>query len=231
MLKIAGLILLGIIGLFILVCAMLLFIPIRYRLNASNAGSSFRMSWFLGFFRLRYADKAFKATVFWFKRIKLKGKSKQTAKGAKSAKKDKNKEGSLLKTLKSAASYPDKGLLLKCTIRLVKRMLKAIKPRVFRASLDIGTGEPDTTGYLLGFAGILQGMFNLDLSVEGCFEEKLFRYDVLIKDLLYCWPFVWALTAFCVRRPVRAIIKEFMKRDDADERNTKTILRRDIRET
>lgn len=54
-------------------------------------------------------------------------------------------------------------------------ILKHIKPRKLETQLEIGTGEPDTTGYVLAIWGMLYPVWGNHINIVPDFEHKIFR--------------------------------------------------------
>lgn len=82
------------------------------------------------------------------------------------------------------------GLLNHARERLLK-ILKSIRPRKLKAVFILGTGEPDTTGYLLAVYGILSPMLGNRVSVTPGFTQAVFQGDfymagyITVFQLLY----------------------------------------------
>lgn len=60
----------------------------------------------------------------------------------------------------------------RCKNRLFK-VLKHLKPRVLKAEIIVGTGEPDTTGYLMAIYGMLIPVLGSDINITPDFEQKI----------------------------------------------------------
>ncbi len=71
-------------------------------------------------------------------------------------------------------------LFERCKTRLFK-VLKSIRPKVLRADLTVGTGEPDTTGYVLAVAGVLYPLMGDHVNITPDFEEKILEGNVFVK--------------------------------------------------
>lgn len=59
-------------------------------------------------------------------------------------------------------------------LRLVK-ILKSIRPRIWKANILFGTGSPDTTGYLYGVYCMFSPVWGIDSKLTPDFEEKVFQ--------------------------------------------------------
>ena len=63
--------------------------------------------------------------------------------------------------------------LLKHAFIRLRKVLKHIKPRKFQADLLIGTGEPDTTGYVLAVYGMLYPGLPQKLNITPDFNRQI----------------------------------------------------------
>lgn len=61
------------------------------------------------------------------------------------------------------------------------KILISIRPRKMKAHLHIGTGSPDTTGYLLALYGILFTKFGNNVVLDADFENKVLEGDFFLK--------------------------------------------------
>ena len=64
------------------------------------------------------------------------------------------------------------------TLSSVKKLLKHILPTKLRASIVYGTGDPCSTGQILGVFGMLYGLYGDKLSVTPDFESQRFAGDL-----------------------------------------------------
>lgn len=67
-----------------------------------------------------------------------------------------------------------------CKMRIFK-MLKHIKPRVIKADILFGTGEPDTTGYVLAIYSMFRPFFDGQIDLTPDFEQKILEGRLYIK--------------------------------------------------
>lgn len=65
-------------------------------------------------------------------------------------------------------------LLFGRTFSILLKVLYHIKPKIVKADLEIGTGEPDTTGYVLAIWGMLIPVLGNSINITPDFENKLF---------------------------------------------------------
>lgn len=91
------------------------------------------------------------------------------------------KKGKIPPILKELWSIEDKKQIFKAFGKLLKRLLKGILPGNFFLKATIGTGDPPTTGYLLGLAGILVAKFGNAIQIKGDFTKATVE-DIEIRD-------------------------------------------------
>lgn len=208
---------------------LLLFAPVRYMVAADGRDVTLRLSWFLGFLRITYFKHKLTAKVFWFRTL---GKSKSPPKKTRpkqtktitgkvktdNEKTAKEKTGSGV-SVKDVLAIKNKGQIVKYAAKFIKRCVKALKPREFDLDLTFGFENPAYTGYLLGILGIIQGVWGIRMSAAGNFDEEQFNMRLYVKDTLALWSLAWPFAALCLKRPVRAIIKRYLRKDDTGERS------------
>ncbi|CRZ33751.1 DUF2953 family protein [Herbinix hemicellulosilytica] len=61
------------------------------------------------------------------------------------------------------------------TYDCIKKLLRHIKPTKLKSRLVFGTGDPCSTGQILGLFGILYGFYGNDLNITPDFENKVFE--------------------------------------------------------
>lgn len=61
------------------------------------------------------------------------------------------------------------------TYECILKLLKHIKPTKLKSRLVFGTGDPCSTGQILGLFGILYGFYGNDLNITPDFENKVFE--------------------------------------------------------
>ena len=112
--------------------------------------------------------------------------------------------------MKELWSIEEKREIFKAFAKLLKRLLKGVLPRDFFLKATIGTGDPTTTGYLLGLAGILTAKFGKAVQVKGDFAKATVEnIEIRMKGRLTLGRLLWAVLAFGLTKPVkRAIRKE-----------------------
>lgn len=71
-------------------------------------------------------------------------------------------------------------LFERCKNRIFK-VLNHIKPRTLKADLLFGTGEPDTTGYVMAIYGMLSPVHGYDINITPDFDRKIFEGRLYVK--------------------------------------------------
>ena len=111
--------------------------------------------------------------------------------------------------LKELWSIEDKKQIFKAFGKLLKRLLKGIFPGNFFLKATIGTGDPPTTGYLLGLAGILVAKFGNDIQIKGDFTKATVEdIEIRVKGKIVLGRLLWAVLAFGLTKPVRRAIRK-----------------------
>lgn len=110
--------------------------------------------------------------------------------------------------LKELWSIEDKKQIFKAFGKLLKRLMKGILPGNFFLKATIGTGDPPTTGYLLGLAGILVAKFGNDIQIKGDFTKATVEdIEIRVKGKIVLGRLLWAVLAFGLTKPVRRAIR------------------------
>lgn len=73
------------------------------------------------------------------------------------------------------------------TYESIKKALKHILPKKLRSRLIFGTGDPCSTGQLLGICGILYGIYGDHLQITPDFENKVFKGSHYAKGRIRIW--------------------------------------------
>lgn len=102
--------------------------------------------------------------------------------------------------------------------KLIGRILRGVLPGHFQLKGKFGLGDPVWTGYLLGFAGILQAKYGNDIQIEGDFA-KIAAEDIEIKiaGKIRLGSLLGAMLAFVVAKPVRRAVQFIWKERKAEK--------------
>jgi len=106
-------------------------------------------------------------------------------------------------------NYPYKDALVKKSLLLIKRLIKALLPGQAYGECRFGFDDPSVTGLLLGASHTLLGMVNLYncIDISGDFDKKYLSLKCGIAGKITLWSLLWPLIAYMLSRPVRVIIK------------------------
>lgn len=122
--------------------------------------------------------------------------------------------------VKELWSIEDKKGIFKALGKLLKRLIKGILPGNLFLKATIGTGAPETTGYVLAAAGVLTAKFGNDIQIKGDFTKATAEdIEVRVKGQIVLGRLVWAVLAFALTKPVRKAIWKmikFLKKKDKD---------------
>jgi hypothetical protein len=234
----------------LLLSAIILFSPVKYEARGSSSLLKFRLRWLFGFFKIDYADGKWRFKFFRFRRRR--GHSyERSEKAGKPAEANKEKETTddserpisrshgeeerpkrklmIREKLKKWEWVADLFKTRKPLIKLLRRCARVLKPRVLRVQAVVGLENPADTGLLLGFLGILSGMWNVPLNVTGNFFEEILDYDIYIKDVFVLWSLFLPLVMFSLTKPGWAFIQKYLfkkKEEVQDEPAVKPNIRR-----
>ena len=111
--------------------------------------------------------------------------------------------------IRQILNIPDKKRLFALAGKLLKRLARPLKKQKFSANGVIGFDDPSHTGYVLGLAGALCGIFGLCgiINLRGDFERQVLIYKINARGRLYFISFVWPAAAFIFARPVWAVVR------------------------
>ena len=127
--------------------------------------------------------------------------------------KDSAEKKSRLKDLfaqaKEIYNYPNKDEIFREVIALIKRLLRALKPKYLYLDCEFGFETPDTTGLALAIAGIIRSIIYKDsfnIEFKGNFNEKILNINTGLNGKIALWSGLWPLLAFIFKKPIWKII-------------------------
>lgn len=106
-----------------------------------------------------------------------------------------------------------KAVFGKSMFRLLK-VLKSIRPRKLIAELVVGTGSPDTTGYVMALAGMMYPYWDRHVNIEPDFEETIFEGSIFFKGHVTLFVLLWQALRIYFDKDIRTLLGKF-KREDA----------------
>jgi len=98
--------------------------------------------------------------------------------------------------------------------QVIKRLLKIcrrIKPRRIFGELLIGTGSPDTTGYVMAAYGMIYPYLGQNLSITADFDRKILRGEVNAKGRILLVFLVYHGLMILLDRRLHALIRKLKK--------------------
>lgn len=99
-----------------------------------------------------------------------------------------------------------------CKEQLYK-IWKNIRPQKCMVDLKIGTGEPDTTGYILAVHGMLYPLIGNNVRIEPDFENQVMEGTVFIKGRITIFVLVCAAIKLYFDEDIRYFLKRFKREE------------------
>lgn len=93
------------------------------------------------------------------------------------------------------------------------RIWKNIRPAKCRAELTIGTGEPETTGYILAVHGILYPIIGNAIIIEPDFENQVFEGNFFLKGRITVFVLLYAVIKIYFDKNIRYFLKRFKREE------------------
>lgn len=117
-----------------------------------------------------------------------------------------------LEKVKLVINYPDRDELIRLTIRLLQRWMKALQPDLFQLEGEFGFTDPSLTGKCLGGIAMISGLFGQmdSVRIKGNFDKSIFVFALYAKGIFTLWSFVWPLAVYVLSKPVWRIVKPFI---------------------
>lgn len=243
-LKWIGILLGGILGLLLFLGVLILFVPVRYRLQGSKREEviySFRFSWCLSIIAIVKKKKSEKImlTVFGIpikclaggnkRKDKKRVKSSVTVDEAEAEDSDPEKADKKVpkkkKRAKKKKSFSFSGVssiigIVKDTgnrriilqlFREMKLLIRYLSPTKVRGSVLIGTGDPCSTGLLIGGISLFPVVYQDGVQITPDFEEKHFEAEGFIKGRLRVIYFLRLLLRLYQDRELKRLWKQINK--------------------
>ena len=222
-LKAVCLLLAALLALILIIIILALCIPVSYNVvSAKNEGMFLNAAVSYGVVRYRSQIKDGLSR----NELRVLGRrigQSQTTTGKKSTKKNKerksrkqsgneNNPGTILRQI---ISYPEKKKLINITIKMIKRLLRPLKPKLFNAEGTIGFDDPSYTGYFVGMAEALRGIYDLGktIRIQGDFQRKILYYKFNVKGWFIPLSLIWPVLAYVFSGPIMRIIRDsFLKK-------------------
>lgn len=202
-LAVCGIVLLCVLGLVLVLIACVLFIPVPYRLSWNDSDGFVVRIWCL----IAYSSK----------RQRKPGR-KKTQKASKPP--ESKRQEPLCEKLEGFVRFVRIILLeenRELYLRTARRLWKALRPalpRRVRASLTVGTGSPDTTGYLCAAYGVMQpfiGRKRYAVTLDADFEHRVVQGYIEASGRIYVYRIVAAVVRILTDRQFRVLISSLRR--------------------
>ncbi len=95
----------------------------------------------------------------------------------------------------------------------LNKIWKNIRPTKCRAELLLGTGEPDTTGYILAVYGILYPIIGNDIIIEPDFENQVLEGKLFLKGRITVYVLLYAVIKIYFDKNIRYFLKRFKREE------------------
>ena len=105
----------------------------------------------------------------------------------------------------------DKKQLFKAVVKLLKSLLKGIKPDDFYIKGDIGFEDPSTTAEIVGAAYAIGGILNKKIELKAVFDKEILQGEAYAKGKIIPIYMLVCLIRFVLTKQVRKIIKIYLK--------------------
>ena len=105
----------------------------------------------------------------------------------------------------------DKKQLFKDVVKLLKTLLKGIKPDDFYVKGDIGLEDPSTTAEIVGAAYAIGGILNKKIELKAVFDKEILQGEAYAKGKIIPIYMLVCLIRFVLTKQVRKIIKIYLK--------------------
>lgn len=93
------------------------------------------------------------------------------------------------------------------------KVLKSIRPRVLKASLHIGTGSPDTTGYFCALYGMMLPILGNHVILDADFEEAVWEGEFFLKGRITVFTLLRHAVGLLLDKQLRIFVKQ-LKREE-----------------
>ncbi len=110
-----------------------------------------------------------------------------------------------------------KRAFLMCKQQLYK-IWKNIRPSKLKAKLKIGTGQPDTTGYILAVHGMLYPLIGNNVFIEPDFENQVYEGTIFIKGRITVFVLLWAAIKLYFDEDIKHFLKRIKREEEVNGR-------------
>ena len=105
----------------------------------------------------------------------------------------------------------DKKQLFKAVVKLLKSLLKGIKPDDFYVKGDVGLEDPSTTAEVVGAIYAFSGIVNKQIDIKAVFDKEILQGEAYAKGKIIPIYMLVCLIRFALTKQIRKIIKIYLK--------------------
>lgn len=152
--------------------------------------------------------------------------TKEKAKKAKKKKKQKKDTGEDSKLDKALDAYnefldiwhePKYEGIIKHVFKHLFRLVKSILPRRITGKLIIGTGDPATTGFIVGGASVFYAMTKKSFVITPIFMEQVYEGEIKAKGRVILGVLVYHIVRIVLDIRTIRLVRYFMKRNKSNK--------------
>jgi len=119
---------------------------------------------------------------------------------------------SIWSTVKNIKNYRHKKAVLKATLRLIKEVINAIKPKRLKIRCFFGLSNPFDTGIALAAISASRPFVKADqILIEADFEKETFEIDIDAKGWFNLLSILLPVIRYIRAKPIWAIVKHVMR--------------------
>lgn len=107
-------------------------------------------------------------------------------------------------------NYPERDIIIKYTVNLIKDLFEGIKPEYFEVNMIVGFDDPFHTGCFLGAASVVSAFLPFKINVWGEFDKKIFKCDLKTKGKTNVFKVGFPVLKYILKKPVLKIIKKWL---------------------
>ena len=104
-------------------------------------------------------------------------------------------------------------LFMERSKKRIFKLLKAITPRHLQGQLQIGTGSPDTTGYLMAIYGMLVPYLDKQFTIQPDFETAVCVGKITAKGRIFLWTALIVVIGFATDKHL-SVLQRKLKREE-----------------
>lgn len=130
---------------------------------------------------------------------------------------DENRFTRVFRLAKSFIDYPDRKIMVKKTIILLKRLLQPVKPSKFKLTGEVGFGSPDITGKFLAAESVFASFTRLQINIKGNFNRKCVDLNYSANGSFCLFSLLWPVVLYVFSKPIWKIIWKYI--NNKEEKN------------